>query len=294
MAELGIPYALQGPDGTRAVIGAGDVARADPDWIGYPDPEAPIAIVRSIRGGNDDRVEGDGAVANPRYHGGAQITMKGMIDPNASITRRHQLEQKLRRATRALRTDGLLRYQPSGYPERAWWYRRTSDPDVSGRQPWQFGIVLDCANAYALSPAENSQLVVPGVAGGEIGVISPVVSPVVSAIAQTGQANITNAGDVDTWPRFRINGPIVNPRVLNNTTGLQVAFTYTLAAGEFLDYFPSLGRVLLGGVTDRYVAYDRPNSTPWTLPPGVSDVRLLSTSYSVGANLTIYWRDAWE
>ena len=82
--------------------------------------------------------------------------------------------------------------------------------------------------------------------------------------------------------------------LLNNTTGQQVALTYTLASGEFLDVYPERGVILAGGTADRYSALDFAASTWWQLQPGSNDVRLLASSYSSPAALTVAWRHAYE
>lgn len=296
LAELAIPYSIVGPDGTRVVIGNSDLAKADPDWIGTLDPDSPLSISRAIRGSTESLVEGDGGVPGPRYHDPASLVMRGTLDRNASIETINDYESRLRRATMALRDgDSVLRYSPTGQQERAWWLRRTADPDISGRHPGKtFQLSFESANPYAASPTELSAVIVPGAAAGELGFASPIVSPLASAIGATGQGDVPNDGDIVTWPRFRIMGPISNPRVVNNSTSQEARFIYTLNAGEWLDIYPAVGRVLLAGSFDRYSAYDRANSRWWQLRRGVNDIRLLATAYSAGASLTLYWRHLWE
>jgi hypothetical protein len=294
MPELDIPYRLTGPGGTAIVFGAGDLARADPDWVGYLDRDNPISISREVRGQYDALVEGDGGLAVDKYHGPASLVIRATLDPNAAAPVLTALEDKIKRATYALRGDAILRYTPTGSQERAYWLRRTADPDFQGWRPRSLQLAFESANAYALSPAESNAVIIPGTAGGELGFSSPLTSPIASPYNVTGSQIVTNVGTVATWPRFRILGPITNPRVVNNTTGQEARFTYTLNAGEWLDVYPALGRVLLGGVTDRYSAYDRPNSRWWQLQPGPNDIRLLASAFSAGASLTVYWRNAWE
>lgn len=294
MSQLSIPWALTGPDGTRAVLGNSDAARADPDWVAWLDPDNPPSIVRAIRGSDEPLVEGDGAVPGNRWRSGATIVINGVFDAGSSMTVVNALEQKLKRATRAFRSDGQLRCAPDGFPERILWFRRESDIDPRGRRPKTFQVQLASVKPFWLSPTESSVTIVPGAAAGEIGFSSPITDPISSPGSVAGQQFAVNAGDIETWPRFRVAGPVTNPRIVNNTTGEEIRLTYTLAAGEWLDVFPERGRVLLGGVSDRYSAFDRQNSRWWQLRPGSNDIRLLATSYSAGASLTAYWRHAWE
>lgn len=292
--EVSIPYSLIGPDGSRAVFGQGAAARSDPDWVGYLTPGSGISISRSLRSAVDEFADYAGGIAGDAYPGVATIAMSGILDPNATMATRQVLKAKLRAAARALRSDAQLRYTPSGQPERSWWLRQAADPDIAGGQPWTFALQFVSGRAYALSPDEMSQAIVPGSAAGEIGISSPLTSPMSSPIGTTGQQTITPGGVLDTWPRFRITGPITNPKIVNNTLGLQVAFIRTLAAGDVMDFYPELGRLLVNGA-DAYSALDRPNSRLWQLRAGLpNDVRLLATAYSAGASLTVYWRNAWE
>jgi acyl carrier protein phosphodiesterase len=110
----------------------------------------------------------------------------------------------------------------------------------------------------------------------------------------TGQQFVINAGDAPTWPRFRIDGPIVNPQVLSQTTGQLVALNYNLGAGEWLSVYPESGRVLLNDTAERYSAYDFAQSSWFQLAPGSNDIRLLASSFSSPAQLTVFHRSAWE
>ena len=82
--------------------------------------------------------------------------------------------------------------------------------------------------------------------------------------------------------------------MLNNSTGELLAFAYTLNPGEYFDVYPERGRILLNGVSDRYSALDFAQSTWFQIQPGSNDIRLLASSFSSPAALTVYWRNAYE
>ena len=153
---------------------------------------------------------------------------------------------------------------------------------------------------YILSGVEQSQLILPGGGIVEIGVSDPITNPITSELTAIAANLIVTLGDAPTWPRFRIDGPITNPQILNQTTGQRVALNYDLGDTEYLMIYPEYGQVLLGNTltssapVDRYGAYDFQVSDWWQLVPGNNDVRLIAAAYSGDAQLTVYYRHAWE
>lgn len=292
---VGLPYIFTSPTGARAVVGNSDDAKADPDWVGFLDPDNGVSTARTIRDGGEPLVEGDGGIHGDNWHDRASLVFAGILDPNAAPATRDALRRKLQAATHALRADAHLTYTPPGTYLRHWWLRRVQDPAFAGRQPTTFQVQMISERPYALGD-EQSQIILPGSAAGELGFSSPISSPLGSPLNVAGQAFIANAGALETWPRFRIMGPITNPRILSNTLGLELRFAIALGAGEFLDVYPPTphARILFGGVTSIYRALDRSASRWWRLISGTNDVRLLATAYSAGASVTVYWRSASE
>lgn len=296
--EIGIAYAFQGPDGTRAVVGNCDAATADPDFVGYLDPENGIT---GLLDAAETRVDGedlpgmDGGAFGASWLGRRSGTVQGILLPNSDMPTVNLAERKLKRATRALRSDGVLTWTPSGESiQRMLRYRRDQKPAVSGRRPKAFQVALVSPDAYVLSAGETSIIITPGLAAAELGIPNPITNPITSPLNVVAQQFVINQGDAPTWPRLRIDGPMVNPTILNNTTGESIVLIYTLAAGEWLDVYPSRGAVIFGGTADRYSAVNFALNTWWQLQPGSNDIRLLPASYSAPAQLTVYWRHAWE
>jgi hypothetical protein len=283
----------------RAVVGNTAAAQADPDWCGMVDPESPVQGLldtATVRMSKADLVEADGASYGPSFLGGRQGTVQGALLPSSlDLVALANAEAKLKRATRALRADGIFRYTPpNDSSPRQLRFRRQDGPRVTGRRPKNFQITLESPDPYALSSSEQSVVITPGAAAGELGVPDPETDPETSALNVAGQQSVFNAGDAPTWPRFRITGPITNPVLLNNSSGQQIVLSYTLAAAEYLDVFPQRGRILFGGTADRYSAYQFTTSAWWQLGAGTNDVRLLASAYSAGAQAQVFWRNAWE
>jgi hypothetical protein len=297
--EIGIAYALTGPDGTRVVFGNSDAAKADPDWIGYLDGDNGITGLldgADVRSQPVDVVAGDGQDIGPAFLSSRTGTIQLIIDPNApSTASMEQAIAKAKRASRALRADALLQWTPSSDEiPRMLRLRRTGRPSVAGRRPKTMQLAMASPDPYTLAAAESNLSLTPGQQAGELGLSDPLTDPLTSPLNVTAQQFVVNAGDAETWPRFRVTGPITNPELLNQTTGDRIRLVYTLAAGEYLDIYPERGQVLLGGTADRYSAYDFDTSTWWQLEPGANDVRLLAAAYGAGATVVVYWRSAWE
>lgn len=310
--ELAIPYVLVGPDGTRAVFGNGDAAKADPDFVGWLDAEQPIT---GLLGSADTKtqptelVAGDGVDIGATFLGGRPGTINVMLDPNTDIATRELRIARLKRASRGLRADCELSWTPSvDGIRRLMRLRRNGKVDPTGRRPVTMQLPMASGDAYVFSYDEASASFVPS-ASGEIGIPDPILDPITSDFNTGGSASIvTNLGDAETWPRIRIDGPITNPAVLNVTTGQRIGFNVTLADSEYLMIYPEYGQVLLGSKTliggtwfdvvaplaDRYGVYDFALSTWWQLAPGNNDVRLLAFAFSAGALVTLYFRHAWE
>jgi hypothetical protein len=299
MAWVGIPYELiVGND--RAVVGNSDAATADPDFCGTLTPDSGITGLldrAGVRESTSDLVEADGASHGPFWLSRRSGVLQGFLradslDPVVVSA----AESKLKRATRALRADGILRWTPpNDSSPRQLRFRVQDGPRITGRRPKAWQVTLVSTDPYALSSTEQSVVITPGGAAGEIGIASPMTDPIASTLTATGQQFVVNQGDAPSWPRFRIDGPITNPQMLNNTTGQKVALAYTLNPGEWLDIYPQpSGAILLNGTSSRASALDFPNSSWWQLQPGSNDVRLLASSFSSPAQLTVFWRHAYE
>lgn len=299
--ELSIPYTLVGPDGTRVVFGNVDAAKADLDFVGYLDPENGITGLMDgaeTKSSPVDVVAGDGLDLGPTFLGGRPGTIQIVIDPNAaSVAAMEASIAKVKRASRARFADALLTWTPTvDGIQRMMRLRRTGRPSVGGRRPKTIQLAMTSPDPFVLSAVEANMEIVPGQVAGELGIADPITDPITSDLNVTAQQFVENDGDAETWPRFRIDGPITNPEILNQTTGERIRLVYTLGAGEWLDVYPERGQILLGGTADRYSALDFAASEWWQLVAGANDVRLLASSYDApaGAKLTVFWRHAWE
>lgn len=297
MAEIGIAYTLIGPDGTRAVVGNGDAAYADPDFVGLLDGDNGITGLldtADVRESPSDLVEGDGGIDGAAWLGRRSGTLQGILNPWLEMPGVNRAEARLKRAARALRADALLIWTPSGESgARMLRVRRQGRVAISGRRPKQFQVSLSSRDPYVLSADEQSVDIDPASIAGELGVSDPVTDPVTSELNVAAQTLVTNLGDAPTWPRLRIVGPMTNPTLLNNTTGESFRLNVTLTPTDILDIYPDRGGIVFNG-GNAYSLLDFPASRWWQLQPGANDVRVLPVAYSAGALVTVRWRHAWE
>lgn len=295
--ELDGPYILTGPNGVRVVLGNGNTARADPDWIGFLNPEDGVTGLDSadVRESADLLVEADGGVHGSFYYGRRPFTLSGWIDTNVSLAVMSERADKLLAATNAMRADGTLVWTESHRPQTGVWFRRGAPVRISGRARKVFTLPLVSADDRIVGTTVNSEVIVPGGAGGIVGYTDAYSDPYGEDLDVSGQVTVVNAGKAGARPWFVIEGPITNPRLVNNTTGEEIRITYTLAANEFLtvETHPARRSVLFGGTSSRWGAVDNANTTWWELGPGANDIRLLSLSFTAGAELTVNWRDTW-
>jgi hypothetical protein len=300
VAFVSLTYELINADGTRAVFGNASAAQADPDYIGPVDPENGIQGLldtAGVRESTSDLVERDGATHGPFYASRRSGTIQGFLAPTWDLdsVQVAVAEGKLKRASRALRADAVLRWTPpNDSSPRQLRVRRQDGPRITGRRPKQWQLTLVSTDVYALGSNEQSVVITAGAAAGETGITNPITDPISTSLNATGQQFVVNQGDAPTWPRFRIDGPITNPQVLNNSTGELLALATTINVGDYLDIYPQLGRILLNGTADRYSALDFAQSEWWQVQPGSNDVRLLASSFSSPAAVTVYFRHAYE
>lgn len=112
----------------------------------------------------------------------------------------------------------------------------------------------------------------------------------ISGIA--AEMTVTNEGSALTYPILQISGPGTNPTIRNYTTGQQIAFDVTLAAGDTL-LVDTLNRTIYLNDLTAYETLDFNNTDWWGLAPGDNRLLLSFTDFDTGANMAVQFRDAW-
>lgn len=98
-------------------------------------------------------------------------------------------------------------------------------------------------------------------------------------VSPSGANFCVNDGDIATSPTIKINGPVVNPVINNETLGRILRFTVTLDDGQQLLVDTNAGTVTLAGVDrmDTLSALSVPVEE-WVLPAGTSRISYAPSS----------------
>lgn len=234
MPQLGTPYTLVGPDGTRAVFNS----PTDPDFVGYLDSDNGVTGLldtADVRESYMDHVEAHGGSQANNFFSRKTGTLQGVI-VWPDTTSLNFLESQLKRASRGMGASApaILSWTPDGSITRQMRVWRQGKVTITGRRLKNFIVPLASPDAFAYSQQIFSQVIAGGSSGGEVGFSSPISSPLTSVFGATSQSTCANGGDAETWPSFRIDGPVTNPRILNNTTGLSFTLGTNLDKFSFL------------------------------------------------------------
>lgn len=185
-----------------------------------------------------------------------------------------------------------LTYKWPGLPERRVLCRprRRQVPTVPEQSVGRVQAAVQFAASDPRTYAEDESslaLTLPSAAGG---LSWPLTWPLAWGVATSGAALAVNAGDFETWPVARLDGPLTRPTLENVTTGRTFRTSLELAAGEFLLVDFAARAVLLNGTASRR-AWVMGSSQWWSLAPGVNEVKL--GGIAGAGSMTLTWRSAW-
>lgn len=108
----------------------------------------------------------------------------------------------------------------------------------------------------------------------------------------TDEVVVTNTGNRPSPPVFTINGPVTNPRILNDTMNKEMQFNIILATGETLVVDPRNKTVKLNGSVNRRNTLLAP--TWFYLAQGANSIRYRAESSDPASSLSILFRPAWR
>lgn len=103
--------------------------------------------------------------------------------------------------------------------------------------------------------------------------------------------SVFNGGNRPAPALITIEGPVINPRVTNDTLGLTLSFVITLGASDVLTVDLGTRSVLLNGSVNVRGALIEP--TWWLLEPGTNSI-IYTAGSGGGSNLILTFRDAWR
>lgn len=110
----------------------------------------------------------------------------------------------------------------------------------------------------------------------------------------TATLDVVNEGNIATPPTLTITGPVVNPKVTNETTGEAIQTTgLDLDTDETIVIDVAARQAYLGGTTARPDLIDSSTTTWFDLDPGTNQLRLTGSGMSATeTELAVEWRSA--
>jgi hypothetical protein len=145
---------------------------------------------------------------------------------------------------------------------------------------------------------EVQEAVNADVTGTGVGLQFPVTFPISFAATQsTGAALLFNLGNIPSHLVARLYGPCTAPKLINVTTGQQIAFksSLVLGPGEYVEVNTrdQSAYLLSNPALSRLDDVDFLASSWWRMQPGQQQVRYAPEAVSGGAEALIFYRPAW-
>jgi hypothetical protein len=153
----------------------------------------------------------------------------------------------------------------------------TIDDDTDTQSSWQ--AELKCPDPLRYGQAKQTLLNLPSVSGG---VRFPLRFPLrFTGSTVSGDATVTNAGNIQAPTVATLTGPLDTPRVTNLRTGQWVQYNDSLAAGEFVVIYMRNPLVaLLMGTAQRGGRISTGGGGTWGIRPGDNVIAFRAASGS--------------
>lgn len=151
-------------------------------------------------------------------------------------------------------------------------------------------VELFCPDPRIYDDASQGAVLTPGATVGRT--YSRIYPLVYATPTGTSNAfvNFTNSGNVTVFPTYTLTGAMVNPRIINSTTGQAINVSLTMSAADTLVIDPDLRSITLNGDPARNVLT---NSSTWFgLPPGTSTIGIVVDTSS-GGTCTVAYRNGY-
>jgi hypothetical protein len=146
--------------------------------------------------------------------------------------------------------------------------------------------------------SESTTLTVSADVPSSVGVSAPVTAPIaLTPTLASGSLQMTNVGGSPSHFTALLYGPCSAPRLINDLTGEQIAFTsdLVLAAGEYveIDTRAKTARLLSSVAADRRGFIDFSVNSWWQIQRGAQQIRYAPTAPTAGSQAVITYRPVW-
>lgn len=159
MSELGVEYGckyvLVGPDGTRVVFNDD----TDEDFVGILSPDTSGLDASDVREDATDATEEDGGHHGDFYEGRRPVVLVGTIISTGPEDRNAKAA-KLKRASRALREDATLTWQPEGGPEVELKLRRQQPIRITKGYVKDFSLPMVAADIFPKGTTTHTETII--------------------------------------------------------------------------------------------------------------------------------------
>lgn len=194
----------------------------------------------AIRTPSEDLPGQHGAYVPNQLYGARRIVVAGRVKGStqaAYLTNRQSLQaaMKISRDASSVLVPIIAKFNMVGGGAYQAAVIPTKAPDMSFK-PGHLTFEEFVFELEAPDPALYSQTLTSSVislpAGG--GTALPTAIPVILSAGTGGTALLTNAGNLETWPTVRFDGPLTTPTIFNSTLGITLQLSLTLLAGEYV------------------------------------------------------------
>jgi tail protein len=277
----------------RLVNGTAEMLLAPRDGVFVQQLDVPWPAMRDVV---EERTDDDGEIDSTQLHGGRSVSVQllvtdspaAVVDELAAFTQPRMRpylvvaddewssERRLR-----LRVDQLS--APIGVdlpPDKRLIQAQWRAPDGV----WEAPVPIEATISADIQAT--------------VGISFPISFPLAFAATQaTGAQIVNNPGTVPAHFTARLYGPCTAPRLINETTGEEIAFTSSLmlAAGEYVEINTRNRTALLLSMASqsRLTFVDFAATSWWQIASGEQTIRYAPFSASVGAVAVIDYRPAW-
>lgn len=159
-------------------------------------------------------------------------------------------------------------------------------PDGPG---WLAHLVLGAEKPCAEDATATTVDSIALAAGGS-GFTIPLTIPFTLAPSGGGSLTVSHTGSFPyAYPVLRAYGPIINPQLINQTTGERIVFVGSIASGDYWEIDLFTPSVKLNGVSS-IKAIDTARSTWWACQRGANILQLAGSGYTASTLLRAYMK----